>query len=96
MMSSLCPHCGYEYRDDENAAPPRDYIKEKDGFAYSTLAETALSVGMVCTAISSIAAILGAVILLFRGQWLGSLAFFLGFWYQLALFVIFLRVAADD
>ena len=95
-MASLCPHCGYEYRDDENALPSRDYLHEKEGFAYSTLAETVPSVGLVCTAIASIAAIVGAVIQLFRGQWLRSLAFFLGFWIQLALSVVFLRVAADD
>ena len=89
-MAAVCPNCGYDF---PLAAPPKSAHR---GIAYSGLADIALVVGMLATALGCIMVliVIGAALLdrNFPLAFSSTISFFV----LLALFVVFQRVADMD
>ncbi len=82
----VCPHCGYDYATHESEMP------ESVGLAYSGLADLALIIGQVMTAISCIITLIYGVIFLLSFHFLLALGAVIGFFLSLANFVVFVRI----
>lgn len=81
----VCPHCGYDF--------PAGNPNPRRGFAYSSLANVALFIGILAAGFGCLATVFISLEALWNGHWFtalvaGPIAFFL----QLAMLVVFIRV----
>ncbi len=82
------PHCGYDF-----PAVNLDEPRAGTGFAYSPLADLALIVRTIVSALGVVFSILGAVVLLLNGQFFAALVIWpFVFLMQVGMLVVFLRV----
>jgi hypothetical protein len=87
QRDSVCPHCGYDF-----PAEP-DVVLRRAGIAYSVWADVALMVGGVVAALSAIVSIFYSLAMLIQGNFLQALVVGpVGFFFNLALLVVFLRI----
>jgi hypothetical protein len=84
QKDATCPHCGYDFPTEGNE---RIWLED------STLADVALMVGAVVAGFSCLGSILYSVVMLCQGQVLQGLVVGpIGFFWSLAMVVVFLRV----
>jgi hypothetical protein len=90
VTATVCPHCGYDFPLDE---PEK---REWRGIAYTAFADLALVVGMICAAIGAV--VMLAIILfgIISKNFIVGASGVLGFFLQLALYVVYQRVADMD
>jgi hypothetical protein len=82
-----CPHCGYDWPDDDLGYHP------PSGWEESNFAELALCVAAIMAAIGCFGVLLAGPGLASRGEWWSALFWCpLAFFYQFALLIVFLRV----
>lgn len=91
----VCPHCGYDF--PLQARTGTTQTAQKKGIAYSPLADFALAIGMLFTALGAIVSLIGIVVLTLSGHYAtGLIQAPISFFMSLALFVVFQRVADMD
>ena len=104
VSDAFCSECGGELdRPHPGTEGMRQILSERgerrlppstpgSGFAYSACAEVALFVGIVCTFLGCVLTVILFVVMLGQRQWLYLIAGPLGFFMQLAMLVVFLRM----
>lgn len=86
-MATVCPHCSYDF-------PP--LVPEKTvrpGIAYTALADFALVVGMISAVLGVIVTLVFMGTVLFTRNFLVAALSVIPFFLQVALFVVYRRVA---
>lgn len=84
----VCPHCGYDFPSTDTRIHP-----DKQGLAYTTLADIALIISTGVSGFGCVIALLFSVLSLFQWQFLNGLVLFpMAFFLQLGMLVVFLRV----
>lgn len=86
----LCPHCDYDFPP---SAATTNVGGAGEGFAYSPLADVALIISCIAAAVGCGVAVLVGIGAIAQGDWFHGLFLApLGFFLQLGLLVVFLRV----
>jgi hypothetical protein len=83
----VCPHCGFDF-PEATGSPMR-----ATGFAYSPLADTALTISMIAAGLGCIVAVLAVVVSLLQFQLVNTVLSVVAFFLQLGMLVVFLRVS---
>lgn len=84
----VCPHCGYDFPSTDTRIHP-----DKQGLAYTTLADFALIISTAVAGFGCVMALLLSVLALFHWEFLNGLVLFpMAFILQLGMLVVFLRV----
>lgn len=85
QSEAVCPHCGHDFSKPD--ASPR-----KEGFAYSSLADLSLAVGIVAAGIACLLSFIACIVALAKQQWLDALVYGpIVFLILMAVLVTFLR-----
>jgi hypothetical protein len=84
---TTCPHCGYDFPAEPDA------VLRRSGIAYSAWADMALMIGGVVAGLSAVVAVFYSLAMLLQGNLLCGLVLGpVGFFFNLALLVVFLRI----
>ena len=82
-----CPHCGFDF-PLATGSPVRP-----TGFAYSALADAALTISMMAAGLGCIVAVLAVVVSLVQFQLVNTVLSVVAFFLQFGMLVVFLRVS---
>ena len=84
----VCLQCQLEFQNTLATSPA-----PKVGFAYSRVADLALTVGLCCAVLGCVVAILWTLVLMARGNALAPMIGVLAFFQQLGMVIVFMRVS---
>jgi hypothetical protein len=90
VTATVCPHCGYDFPLDQ---PEK---LERRGVAYNAFADFSLVVGMFSAALGALAMLVVIVLGVFGKNFVMVASATIGFFIQVALYVVFQRVADMD